>query len=335
MSSRNFIDHVQIYCRSGKGGGGSVHFHRDKLTAKGGPDGGDGGRGGHIIVRGSNNKWTLIHLRYRKHIKAKDGQAGSGSNSAGKEGASEVLEVPPGTQIKEKETGKLIFEIKEHGEEKILLNGGDGGMGNSRFKTSTKQAPRHAQSGGEAEEGWFIFELKLLADAGLIGYPNAGKSTLLSVLSAAKPEIADYPFTTMTPQLGVVSLDEEKSFVLADLPGIIEDAHKGKGLGDRFLRHIERSAVLLFVISPENLEVLQQYEELLKELHAFDPSLMLRERLIVINKSDLLDDDTKSLIQEQLRDHNHVFVSAIREKGLEQLKEKSWKLIQHATGLSE
>lgn len=327
MSSRNFIDHVQIYCRSGKGGDGSVHFHRDKFTAKGGPDGGDGGKGGDVIVRGTNHKWTLIHLRYHKHIMAQDGEPGGGKNKAGKVGKDTVLEVPPGTQVRDKESGELLFEIIEHDEERVLLKGGEGGQGNTRFKNPVNQAPDHAQPGEEAQENWFIFELKLLADAGLVGFPNAGKSTLISVLSAAKPEIANYPFTTMNPQLGMVRLDEERSFVVADLPGIIEGAHEGKGLGDRFLRHIERSAVLLFVISPENLDVEKQYKQLLAELNAFDPSLLMRERLIVVNKADMLDKETKDYIRENLRGHYYMFVSALQQKGIEELKEKTWRLV--------
>lgn len=305
-----------------------MHFHRDRLTAKGGPDGGDGGRGGHVIVRGSKDHWTLLHLRYRKHVHAKDGEPGGSTRKTGKVASDEVLEVPLGTQIKDMNTGELLYDITRDGEEKIILEGGQGGLGNTHFKSSVKQTPRYAQPGGPAQSGEFVLELRLLADAGMAGFPNAGKSTLLSVLSSARPDIADYPFTTMVPQLGVVDAGNDKSFVMADLPGIIEGAHEGKGLGHRFLRHIDRSSVLLFVISAENLDVDKQFTTLLNELEQYNPELLDRKFLVVINKSDLLDNETKNEIYRQIGENEHVFVSALKKIGLNQLKQKVLTLIE-------
>ena len=269
MSSSNFVDYVKVCCRSGKGGAGSRHFHRDRTTAKGGPDGGDGGRGGHIILRGNKQIWTLLSLKYRKHIIAPAGGSGSSALCTGKFGKDEIVEVPLGTVAKDAETGEFLFEITEHGEELILLSGGRGGLGNNHFKSSTNQTPRYAQPGEPGKEEWKILELKVLADVGLVGFPNAGKSTLLSVVSAAKPEIANYPFTTIVPNLGIVAYRDHQSFVMADIPGIIEGAHKGKGLGHRFLRHIERNSVLLFMIPSDSNNIIEEYEVLLKELKLY------------------------------------------------------------------
>ena len=290
MAGSSFVDYVKICCRSGAGGAGAVHFHRDKTTAQGGPDGGDGGRGGNIIVRGNVQLWTLLHLKYRKHVIAEGGEGGSSANKTGAEGFDEILEVPIGTIARDFETNEKLFEIEKDGQEEILSMGGKGGRGNQYFKNSTQQTPRFAQPGEPGKEEWKILELKILADVGLVGFPNAGKSTLLSVVSAAKPEIADYPFTTLVPNLGMVSYRENKSFVMADIPGIIEDAHKGKGLGLRFLRHIERNSVLLFMIPADSSDLKKEYAILLNELKSHNPELLDKRRVIAITKCDMLDE---------------------------------------------
>ena len=296
----NFIDYVKIFCRSGKGGAGSTHFHRSKTTSKGGPDGGDGGNGGNIILRGNSQMWTLLHLKFKKHLFAEHGSSGSGNHKHGKDGKDTIINVPLGTVAKHAESDQIIFEITENEEEKTLVKGGMGGRGNSHFKTSTNQAPRYAQPGIDYEEGWFVLELKVLADIGLVGFPNAGKSTLLSVLSAAKPEIADYPFTTLTPNLGIVSYYNNQSFIMADIPGIIEGAADGKGLGLRFLRHIERNSVLLFMIPADSNDITQEYKTLNNELKKYNPDLLDKERVIALTKCDLLDDELKHEIKEEI-----------------------------------
>lgn len=327
MAEGNFIDYVKVFCRSGKGGAGSVHFRRDKLTSKGGPDGGDGGRGGHIIFKGNKQLWTLIHLKYRKHIHAFDGEKGGASQSSGAFGEDIVIEVPVGTVIKDSENQKKLIEITEDGQSEILLQGGRGGLGNVHFKNSVKQSPRYAQPGEDSKEGYFIIELKVLADAGLVGFPNAGKSTLLSVISAAKPEIADYAFTTLTPQLGVVQLDDTRSFILADIPGIIENAHKGKGLGIRFLRHIERNSVLLFTIPSETIEIKEAYELLVNELKMYNPELLDKKRILIITKTDLADEEIVFEMKKNLPEIPFVFVSSFNKTGLGELKELVWRTI--------
>ncbi len=327
MSNSNFIDYVKIHCTSGKGGRGSRHFRREKYEPKGGPDGGDGGRGGHVIVKGNKNLWTLLHLKYKRHIKAKHGEDGSSSRSTGAEGEDVYVEVPLGTIAKDGETGEVLFEITEDGEEQILLKGGRGGLGNAHFKSSTNQAPRYAQPGEDGQEAWKILELKVLADVGLVGFPNAGKSTLLSVLSAAKPEIANYPFTTLVPNLGIVSYRDYRSFVMADIPGIIEGAHEGKGLGIRFLRHIERNAVLLFLIPADSKNINEEYEILLNELKAYNPELLDKDRILAISKSDMLDDELKDEIEKDLPEVPHLFISSVAQQGLLELKDLLWKYI--------
>lgn len=327
MSGSNFIDYVKIHCRSGNGGAGSRHFRREKYEAKGGPDGGDGGRGGHIIVRGNKNLWTLLHLKYKRHVKAGHGEAGSGSRSTGAEGEDAYVEVPLGTVAKDPETGEVLFEITEDGEEQILVRGGRGGLGNDHFKSSTNQAPRYAQPGEPYREAWRILELKVLADVGLVGFPNAGKSTLLSVLSAAKPEIANYPFTTLVPNLGIVEYRDYRSFVMADIPGIIEGAHEGKGLGLRFLRHIERNSVLLFLIAADSDDINQEYQTLLNEIKQFNPELLDKERILAISKSDMLDDELKAEIAKDLPEIPWLFISSVAQQGLVELKDLLWKKI--------
>ncbi len=327
MASTNFIDYVKIHCRSGKGGAGSRHFRREKYEAKGGPDGGDGGRGGHIILRGDKNLWTLLHLKYKRHIKAGHGEAGGESRSTGAEGEDTYVDVPLGTIAKDPETGEILFEITEHGEEHILIAGGRGGKGNDHFKSSTNQAPMYAQPGGDSEEGWRVLELKVLADVGLVGFPNAGKSTLLSVLSAAKPEIADYPFTTIVPNLGMVPYRDYRSFVMADIPGIIEGAHEGRGLGIRFLRHIERNSVLLFVIAADSDDINKEYKTLLNEITQFNPELLDKNRILAISKSDLLDDELKAEIEKDLPKIPYLFISSVAEQGLMELKDMIWEKI--------
>ena len=326
MANSNFIDHVRIYCKSGNGGAGAVHFRREKHVPKGGPDGGNGGRGGHIILKGSTQMWTLLHLRYKKHITADNGENGGGQRSSGADGSDIILEVPLGTVARYEETGEKIFEITEDGEEQILLPGGQGGLGNENFKTAINQTPRYAQPGGEGQEHLIILELKLLADVGLVGFPNAGKSTLLSVLSAAKPEIADYPFTTLVPNLGVVSYRDHKSFVMADIPGIIEGASEGKGLGLRFLRHIERNSILLFLVPADADDIAKEYEILLSELTQYNPELLDKDRLLAISKSDMLDDELIGEIKETLpSDVESLFISSVAQKGLQELKDLIWK----------
>ncbi|MBH70358.1 MAG: GTPase ObgE [Flavobacteriales bacterium] len=326
VKNSNFVDYVKIFCRSGKGGAGSTHFHRSKTTAKGGPDGGDGGHGGHIILKGNSQMWTLLHLRYKKHIFAEHGGMGSGNHKHGKDGESKVIEVPLGTVAKEADTGKFMFEITEDNQELILVEGGMGGKGNSHFKSSTNQTPRYAQPGIEEKEGWFVLELKVLADVGLVGFPNAGKSTLLSVISAAKPEIADYPFTTLVPNLGIVSYREYKSFIMADIPGIIEGASEGKGLGIRFLRHIERNSTLLFLIPCDSNNILNEYKILLNELKKYNPELIDKERILAISKSDLLDEELKKELKKELPENiPTLFISSIASSGLTELKDLIWK----------
>jgi len=330
----NFVDYVKICCRSGKGGAGSVHFHRDKFTAFGGPDGGDGGRGGHIILRGNKQLWTLIHLKYRKHVIAEEGQNGSSANSFGKQGKDEILEVPLGTVARDAETGEIEFEITEDGQEVIIVPGGRGGLGNAHFKTSTKQTPRYAQPGEEGKSEWKILELKVLADVGLVGFPNAGKSTLLSVVSAAKPEIADYPFTTLVPNLGIVKYRDYKSFVMADIPGIIEGAHEGKGLGLRFLRHIERNSILLFLVSCQSPNIYEEYKILLNELEEFNPELLYKKRVLGITKCDTIDDELIEELEKDLKKRMkgkhkvpYIFFSSASGKNIQELKDLLWQNI--------
>ncbi|MDG1766064.1 MAG: GTPase ObgE [Flavobacteriales bacterium] len=324
MASQNFVDYVKICCRSGKGGAGSAHFHRDRTTAMGGPDGGDGGRGGHIILRGSKHVWTLLHLKYRKHVIAAPGEGGSGGLKSGAEGKDEVLDVPIGTIAKDAETGEVMFEITEDGQEFIIVEGGRGGLGNDHFKSSTFQSPRFAQPGEPGKEEWKILELKLLADVGLVGFPNAGKSTLLSVVSEAKPEIADYPFTTLRPNLGMVSYRNDRSFVMADIPGIIEGASEGKGLGLRFLRHIERNSVLLFLVPADADDIHAEYKILLNELKKYNPELMDKQKILAISKSDMLDEELKSELEKDLPNIPYIFISAVAQQGLVELKDIIW-----------
>jgi GTP-binding protein len=326
--SSNFVDYVKICCRSGQGGAGSSHLHRDILTSKGGPDGGDGGRGGHIILKGNSQFWTLLHLKYRKHIIAENGLPGSSGQRSGRTGEDEILEVPLGTIVRNSETGETLFEITKDGETKILTPGGRGGLGNWHFKTSTKQTPRYSQPGEPGKEEWMVLELKILADVGLVGFPNAGKSTLLSVVSAAKPEIADYAFTTLVPNLGIVSYRNNKSFVMADIPGIIEGASKGKGLGIRFLRHIERNSVLLFMVPADtSRSIKEEYRILLNELEQYNPELMQKPRVLAISKSDMLDDELEAEMKTDLPDLPTIFISSVAQKGLVELKDLLWKVI--------
>ncbi|AFM06145.1 Obg family GTPase CgtA [Bernardetia litoralis DSM 6794] len=329
MDSPNFIDYVKLFLRSGKGGAGSRHFRKEKHVPLGGPDGGDGGRGGHIIIRANSQLWTLIHLRYQKHIFAEDGGNGSGQKSTGKQGEDTILEVPLGTVVKNSETGEKVAEVMEDGDEVILVNGGRGGLGNFHFRTSVNQAPEHAQPGEPCVEDWFTLELKVLADVGLVGFPNAGKSTLLSVVSAAKPKIANYAFTTLVPNLGVVAYREHRSFVMADIPGIIEGAAEGKGLGVRFLRHIERNSMLLFVISADTKNIQVEYDILVGELEKYNPELLDKKRLLAISKSDLIDDELKTMLEPDLpKDIPHIFISAVAQMNLDTLKDKIWENLQ-------
>ena len=325
MAESNFIDYVKIHFTSGRGGAGSSHFYRDRTTAKGGPDGGDGGRGGHIILRGNKQLWTLLHLKYRKHIKAGSGEGGSGNRKTGADGEDIILEVPIGTVARDEESNEIDFEIIEDGQEEILLKGGRGGLGNDHFKSSTNQAPRYSQPGEDGEEAWKVLELKVLADVGLVGFPNAGKSTLLSVLSAAKPEIADYPFTTLVPNLGIVGYRDHKSFIMADIPGIIEGAHEGKGLGLRFLRHIERNNVLLFMVPADSDDIKKEYEILHEELRKYSPELLDKKRVLAISKSDLLDDELMDEIRRDLPDIPFIFVSSVAQMNLNKLKDLLWQ----------
>lgn len=325
----NFIDYIRIHCRSGHGGKGSKHFARTKYNAKAGPDGGDGGRGGHIILRGNAQLWTLLHLRYYKNVIADDGQHGDKNNCTGHEGKDIIIEVPLGTIAKDEETGIQDLEILKDGQEVVLLKGGRGGLGNQHFATPTHQAPDHAQPGEPGMEAWKILELKVLADVGLVGFPNAGKSTLLSVISAAKPKIADYAFTTLVPQLGMVAYKDNKSFCMADLPGIIEGAAEGKGLGHRFLRHIERNAVLLFMIPADSADHRKEFDILLNELREYNPEMLQKNFVIAISKSDMLDDELKGAIQKELPDaYPLVFISSITQKGLNTLKDVLWQALQ-------
>ncbi len=325
MADSNFIDYVKIHCRSGKGGAGSRHFYRAKYVPKGGPDGGDGGRGGHVILRGNKQMWTLLPLKFNRHVFAGNGQSGSGGRSFGKDGEDVIIQVPTGTVVFDAETGEFLCEVNEDGEEIKLLRGGRGGLGNWHFKSATNRTPRYAQPGEPAIEKTVILELKLLADVGLVGFPNAGKSTLLSALSAARPKIADYPFTTMEPQLGIVSYRDNRSFVMADIPGIIEGASEGKGLGLRFLRHIERNAVLLFMVPADADDINREYEILLGELEKFNPQLMDKQRVLAISKSDMLDEELIEAIEPTLpKDIPHVFISAVTGMGLIELKDVLW-----------
>ncbi len=327
MASSNFVDYVKIYFRSGNGGAGSAHLLHTRTNYKAGPDGGDGGRGGHIVLVGNEQHWTLLHLKYRKHIYADNGQVGNSGNKTGADGEDIVLDVPIGTVAKDAETGEILFEITEPNQRKILVKGGRGGLGNTNFKTSTNQTPRYAQPGESGSEGWYILELKVLADVGLVGFPNAGKSTLLSVVSAAKPKIADYPFTTLVPQLGIVSYRGEKSFVMADIPGIIEGASEGKGLGYRFLRHIERNSVLLFVVPADADNISKQYKVLLNELEQYNPELLDKKRILGISKSDMLDNELIQEIKNGLPNLPHVFFSSLSGLHLDVLKDLIWKVI--------
>jgi len=328
LEKSNFVDQIRIFCRSGHGGAGNKHFMRNKFTAMGGPDGGDGGRGAHIILRGNSNLWTLLHLRYYKNVLAEDGERGGSNNSTGRDGKDIVIEVPLGTIARDEETEKQEVEILEDGQEVIWIPGGKGGLGNSHFATSTNQAPEHAQPGLPGIEGWKVLELKVLADVGLVGFPNAGKSTLLSVITAAKPKIADYAFTTLTPNLGIVEYRDGKSFCIADLPGIIEGAAEGKGLGHRFLRHIERNAVLLFLIPADSDDHKKEYEILVHELEKYNPELLHKQFVIAISKSDMLDDELKQAIEKELpKNIPHLFISSLTNKGLTELKDLLWKVL--------
>ena len=328
MADSNFIDYVKIFCASGNGGAGSMHLRREKYIPKGGPDGGDGGRGGHVILRANPQCCTLIHLKYRKHIRAEHGGAGSGQLCKGKNGQDIILDVPLGTVAKDAETGETLFELVEPGEERILVKGGRGGLGNNNFKSATNQTPRYAQPGEPGIEGWFILELKILADVGLVGFPNAGKSTLLSVVSAAKPKIADYAFTTLEPNLGIVSYRDDKSFVMADIPGIIEGAHEGKGIGLRFLRHIERNSILLFMVPADADDIKKGYEILLNELREYNPELLVKGRVLAITKTDMLDDKMKSEMEAELQeDIPHIFISSVTGEGIPQLKDMLWSVL--------
>jgi GTP-binding protein len=328
MTEGNFVDYIKVYASSGKGGRGSAHLHREKFITKGGPDGGDGGRGGHIILRGNKDMWTLFHLKFKKHFRAEQGGDGSKSRSTGKDGTDIYIDVPLGTIVRDSETAEIIFEITENGEEKILLEGGMGGRGNWHFKSSTNQTPRYAQPGVDGLEGWFQIELKILADVGLVGFPNAGKSTLLSVITAAKPKIADYAFTTLKPNLGIVEYREFKSFVMADIPGIIEGAAEGKGLGHRFLRHIERNSTLLFLIPADSDDILKEYEVLLNELKKHNPELLDKQRLLAISKTDMLDEELQEEIKNELPTGiPFVFISSLAQIGLQELKDKLWKML--------
>ncbi|MEL7424349.1 MAG: GTPase ObgE [Bacteroidota bacterium] len=331
MAGTNFVDYVKINCVSGHGGKGSAHFLRTKGNPRGGPDGGDGGRGGHIILKGNRNLWTLLAFRYRKHVKAGHGGAGSGNNSSGAKGEDVILEVPLGVVVKDPDTQEVLFEVTEHDQEKILALGGRGGLGNSNFKTATNQSPKYAQPGEEGQDIWRILELKVLADVGLVGFPNAGKSTLLAAITAAKPEIANYPFTTLTPNLGIVQYRDGRSFAMADIPGIIEDAHLGKGLGHRFLRHIERNATLLFCIPADADDIRQSYQTLLHELEQYNPDLLDKPRLLAITKRDLIDDELEELLAPDIpEDVPHLFISAATGYGMVEMKDKLWTYINDA-----
>ncbi len=331
MTEGNFVDYVKIYVASGKGGKGSTHLHREKFIEKGGPDGGDGGRGGHVYVVGNEGLWTLFHLKFARHVKAGHGGDGGGSRSTGSDGVDRYIEVPLGTVVKDKETGEVLFEITEQGEKRIIAQGGKGGLGNWHFRSSTNQTPRYSQPGLPAEEMDIILELKVLADVGLVGFPNAGKSTLLSVLTSAKPKIADYPFTTLKPNLGIVAYRDFQSFVIADIPGIIEGAAEGKGLGHYFLRHIERNSTLLFLVPADAEDIKKEYEILLDELRRYNPEMLDKDRLLVVSKSDMLDDELKTELKAQLdvelKGVPYMFISSIAQQGLTELKDTLWKML--------
>lgn len=325
MAEQNFVDYVKICCRTGAGGAGSSHFYRDKMNSMGGPDGGDGGRGGHIILRGNSNVWTLLALKYKKHVIATAGTNGSGNNCTGASGEDIILDVPLGTVAKDFETGEIDFEITEHNETRILAKGGRGGQGNSHYKSATKQTPEYAQPGESGTEVWKVLELKVLADVGLVGFPNAGKSSLLASVSAAKPEIANYPFTTLVPNLGIVKYRDDRSFVMADIPGIIENAHQGKGLGLRFLRHIERNSVLLFIVPIDCNDISKEYEILLHELSMYNPDLADKPRILGISKCDIVEDEYIGLLKPEIKvDIPFYFFSSISQKGLSELKDALW-----------
>ncbi|MDR2859661.1 MAG: GTPase ObgE [Mediterranea sp.] len=326
MSESNFVDYVEIYCRSGKGGHGSTHMHREKYTPKGGPDGGDGGRGGHVVLRGNHNYWTLLHLQYERHVLAGHGESGSKNRSFGKDGADKIIEVPCGTVVYNADTREYICDITEHDQKYILLKGGRGGLGNWHFRSATRQTPRYAQPGEPMQEMHVTMELKLLADVGLVGFPNAGKSTLLSVVSAAKPKIANYPFTTLEPNLGIVSYHEDRSFVMADIPGIIEGAGQGKGLGLRFLRHIERNSLLLFMIPADSNDIHHEYDILFNELKQFNPAILDKQRILAITKSDMIDQELTAEIEPTLPEGiPHVFISSVTGLGISKLKDVLWE----------
>ncbi len=327
MSNANFVDYVKIFCRSGKGGSGSAHLRRDKLTAKGGPDGGDGGEGGNVVLRGNKQLWTLLHLKYRRHVFATDGASGASSLKTGASGQNAYIEVPLGTVARDPETNEVLFEMTHDGEEQILIHGGRGGQGNEHFKSSTHQTPRFSQPGEPGDEGSYILELKLLADVGLVGFPNAGKSTLLSAMSSAKPKIADYAFTTLVPNLGIVKYRDNRSFVMADIPGIIEGASEGKGLGHRFLRHIERNSMLLFMVPADSKDIGDEYRILLQELEKYNPELLDKERMLVISKSDMLDEELMEEIRKELPEIKYHFISSVANQGLVSLNDMIWTLL--------
>lgn len=330
MADQNFVDYVKICCRSGAGGAGSSHFFRDKMNAFGGPDGGDGGRGGHIILKGNAHMWTLLSLKYRKHVMATNGENGAGGMKTGAFGQDVILEVPLGTVARDAETGEIDFEITTHGETRILTSGGRGGLGNAHFKSSTNRSPEYAQKGESGKEEWKILELKILADVGLVGFPNAGKSSLLAAVTAAKPDIADYPFTTLVPNLGIVKYRDHQSFIMADIPGIIEHAHLGKGLGLRFLRHIERNAVLLFMIPVDTDDITKAYQILVHELKMYNPELMDKPRMVAITKADLIDEEMELLLKPEINlDAPYIFISSVSGKGLVQLKDMLWKMMNN------
>lgn len=332
MAESNFVDYVKIYCRSGKGGRGSTHFRREKYIPKGGPDGGNGGRGGHIYIKANRNYWTLLHLRYDRHIIATNGESGSSNNSTGADGQDRIIEVPLGTAVYDAETGDFIMDLREDGQIELLLSGGRGGKGNTFFKTATNQSPRYAQPGEPYKERFIIMQLKMLADVGLVGHPNAGKSTLLSVITAAKPKIANYPFTTLEPNLGMVAYRDNKSFVIADIPGIIEGASQGKGLGTRFLRHIERNALLLFMIPSDTEHIAKEYDVLLNELIKYNESLKYKKKVLAITKSDLIDEELQDLLKSEIPDNIPViFISSITNKGLVELKDLLWRELNRET----
>lgn len=331
MASSNFVDYVKIFCRSGKGGPGSTHLRREKFEPKGGPDGGDGGRGGHIFLKGNNQLWTLIHLKYQRHIFAGNGESGSRSRSTGADGDDKTIEVPLGTIAINSETGEKICEITEHDQQVILMKGGRGGLGNWHFRSPTMQTPKFAQPGEEGSEASVILELKILADVGLVGFPNAGKSTLLSTVTAAKPKIADYPFTTLVPNIGIVPYRDHRSFVIADIPGIIEGAHEGKGLGIRFLRHIERNSMLLFMIPIDSQNITSEYETLINELRQFNPELLDKERVLAITKCDMADEEIKKEIKKELPDIKSIFISSVSGEGITLLKDMLWETLNSET----